>query len=115
MDAHRAALSIPPEHPALPGHFPGDPLVPGVMILERIAAAWKAWRGTVPAHFDAKFVHPLRPGERASIVLQSEDAHGGRFAVERADGALLARGTLAAVPLGGANRGSDMIHCGVGR
>lgn len=96
MDTHSVALSIPPDHPALPGHFPGAPLVPGVVILERTAAAWKAWRGTVPARFDAKFVHPLRPGERAVIVLRAADARGGKFAVELADGTLLARGTLAA-------------------
>lgn len=91
--SHSTALRIAPDHPALPGHFPGRPLVPGVVVLERVAAAWNAWRGTAIAGLDAKFVQPLLPGEAATIMLHDE---GGRvrFDVARADGQTLARGTL---------------------
>ena len=34
-----AQFSIPFEHPALPGHFPGQPVVPGVVILEAVQTA----------------------------------------------------------------------------
>lgn len=91
--SHRVPLRIAPDHPALPGHFPGRPLVPGVVVLERVAAAWKAWRGTAIAGLDAKFVQPLLPGEAATIMLRDEDGRG-RFEVARADGCALARGTL---------------------
>jgi 3-hydroxymyristoyl/3-hydroxydecanoyl-(acyl carrier protein) dehydratase len=88
-------LCIAADHPSLPGHFPGNPLVPGVVVLERVAAAWKAWRGQTVGKFDAKFVQPLRPGEDAAITLHDE---GGRlfFEVTRADGRALARGTFVA-------------------
>jgi 3-hydroxymyristoyl/3-hydroxydecanoyl-(acyl carrier protein) dehydratase len=92
-DMHRTALRIDPAHPALAGHFPGRPVVPGVLLLERVAAALRAWRGTRVEKFDAKFVQPLLPDQNAVIELRA-DAMRVRFVVARADGATLARGTL---------------------
>ena len=89
----QTALRIDPAHPALAGHFPGNPIVPGVVLLERVAAALRAWRGVRIEKLDAKFVQPLLPGEDATIELQAE-AGCIRFAVRRADGVPLARGTL---------------------
>jgi 3-hydroxyacyl-[acyl-carrier-protein] dehydratase len=31
-------LTVAPEHPALPGHFPGYPIVPGVVMLDLVLA-----------------------------------------------------------------------------
>ena len=92
-DSFQAALRIDPSHPALAGHFPGDPVVPGVVLLERVAAALRAWRGERVEKLDAKFVQPLLPGEDAMIELRA-DAGRIRFAVRRVDGVPLARGTL---------------------
>ena len=89
----RTALQIDAAHPALAGHFPGNPLVPGVVVLERVAAALRAWRGERIEKLDAKFVQPLLPGEDAMIELRA-DAGRIRFAVRRVDGVPLARGTL---------------------
>ena len=93
MTTHAVRLCVAPGHPALPGHFPGNPLVPGVVVLERVAAALKAWRGTVVGKLDVKFLQPLRPGEEATIAL---DDNGARvcFEVRRVGGDVLARGTL---------------------
>lgn len=95
--SHSVPLRIAADHPALPGHFPGRPLVPGVVVLERVAAAWKAWRGSAVAGLDAKFVQPLLPGAAATIMLHDE---GGRvrFDVTHADGRALVRGTLVPAP-----------------
>ena len=94
-DSFRMALRIDPEHPALAGHFPGNPVVPGVVLLERVAAALRAWRGERVEKIDAKFLQPLLSGERAMIELHAAAA-GVRFTVTRADGVPLARGTLQA-------------------
>jgi 3-hydroxymyristoyl/3-hydroxydecanoyl-(acyl carrier protein) dehydratase len=63
---------VPSEHPALAGHFPGDPLVPGVVILDAVADAALGERpalrlAAIPA---AKFRAPLRPEQTFTIDLQ---------------------------------------------
>lgn len=62
------------DHPSLPGHFPGRPLVPGVVVLDRVLAAIEAAHGqplgilTLP---QVKFMQPLLPGETATIELDT--------------------------------------------
>lgn len=87
------SLRIDAAHPALAGHFPGHPVVPGVVLLERVAAACKAWRDVRIAKLDAKFLRPLQPCEDATIELRGEGARI-RFSVTGANGSALARGTL---------------------
>ena len=89
-------FSIPPDHPSLPGHFPGRPLVPGVLLLERVLEAIEATHGPIGALRlpQVKFLQPLLPGEVADIALE-----GGiprwKFRVLRGD-TLLASGEVAA-------------------
>jgi len=86
-------FSVANDHPSLPGHFPGLPLVPGVMLLEQVALALREWRGERLARVpDAKFVAPLLPGQRAQITLTQTHARV-RFEIHR-DDELLARGTV---------------------
>jgi 3-hydroxyacyl-[acyl-carrier-protein] dehydratase len=89
------ALRIDAGHPALPGHFPGQPLVPAVVLLEQVALALRAWRGQRLAQvLEAKFVAPLRPDEAAMLQLsEMVDGTRVRFRIER-DGILLARGVV---------------------
>jgi 3-hydroxymyristoyl/3-hydroxydecanoyl-(acyl carrier protein) dehydratase len=96
MSGYTQALQFAADHPALPGHFPGQPLVPGVLLLEQLARALRAWRHQrlvgVP---EAKFVAPLRPGEPARLELLpvAASASRARFRIER-DGTLLALGVI---------------------
>ncbi|QNP39545.1 beta-hydroxyacyl-ACP dehydratase [Lysobacter solisilvae (ex Woo and Kim 2020)] len=87
---------IAPDHPSLPGHFPGRPLVPGVVLLDRVLAAIETAHGPVgPLRLpQVKFLQPLLPGERARIELDGA-APRWRFRVVR-DGALLASGEVVA-------------------
>ena len=67
---YREAFRIAAAHPALPGHFPGNPVVPGVVLVDRVAAALGRWRGTGIAGLpQVKFLRPLLPNEDAEIVL----------------------------------------------
>lgn len=90
---YRMPVRIDPTHPSLPGHFPGEPLVPGVVLLDMVANALRAWRGQRLVRIaEAKFVAPLLPGEEAELVL-SEHGARVRFEIRRGD-VLLARGAI---------------------
>ena len=93
-------FTIAPDHPSLPGHFPGHPVVPGVVVLERVLAAIEQGHGPLgPLRLpQVKFVQPLLPGEVADIALEALDGVEGprwRFRVLRGD-TLLASGEVAA-------------------
>jgi len=96
-------LTFPADHPALPGHFPGRPMVPGVVLLDRIMVAAEAylserdggrWRiGQAPT---VKFLRPLPPG--VAVDLHFDGSPGKlRFRAEltEAPGAVVVSGTLA--------------------
>ena len=99
MNAYSQPLRFDAGHPALPGHFPGQPLVPGVLLLEQVALALRAWRGERLARvLEAKFVAPLLPDETAQLELTAHGADASRvgFRIVR-DGTLLARGLVEGV------------------
>ena len=64
-------LSFPADHPAAPGHFPGNPIVPGAVLLDVLVTALHAggWSGQIEA---AKFHHPVRPGDSVAVTHASE-------------------------------------------
>lgn len=63
-------LKIPADHPSGAGHFPGNPIVPGALLLAE-AARLIGTAASIP--FDActvksaKFLHPVRPGDTVHI------------------------------------------------
>jgi 3-hydroxymyristoyl/3-hydroxydecanoyl-(acyl carrier protein) dehydratase len=82
------AVRVDADHPSLPGHFPGDPIVPGVVLLDRIAAAIERDGGALRRILSVKFLAPLRPGEQAALTLQRDGARV-RFRIERDGVAIL--------------------------
>lgn len=87
---------IPADHPSLPGHFPGQPVVPGVVLLDRVIEAIEAGHDPLPALRmpQVKFLKPLLPGQSAEIELSGE-APRWRFRILRAQ-ELLASGEVVA-------------------
>lgn len=81
-------------HPALPGHFPGNPIVPGVVLLEHVVEAIEAAHGPLQSLRlpQVKFLQPLLPGEAARVELDGA-APRWRFRVLRG-GAVLASGEV---------------------
>jgi 3-hydroxymyristoyl/3-hydroxydecanoyl-(acyl carrier protein) dehydratase len=79
-------FSIPSDHPSLPGHFPGRPIVPGVVVLEQVLAAIESSHGVLGALRlpQVKFLQPLLPGETADVVLTG-DSPRWKFRVQRND------------------------------
>lgn len=66
------SFTVAADHPAMPGHFPGHPIVPGAVILDHlIAAAVKIAGGEVVEIAQAKFLRPLAPGEVCRITVDA--------------------------------------------
>ncbi len=89
-------LTIPTDHPAFAGHFPGHPVLPGVallsLVLEAVAArpALQARLGGQPTLDNAKFLAPVAPGATLRLALR-EQGRGVAFDVFSGDTAV-ARG-----------------------
>ena len=98
------AHTVPADHPSLAGHFPGQPLLPGALVLAEVMEAIRrvpalvARLGATPTLAAAKFLAPVRPGSTLSIELQPEagTGRGVRFDV-RCDGVVAVSGRWTAV------------------
>lgn len=62
---------IPASHPSLQGHFPGSPVVPGVLLLNTVLQCVQASHGALRllAAPQVKFLQPLLPDQDFSIAL----------------------------------------------
>jgi 3-hydroxyacyl-[acyl-carrier-protein] dehydratase len=73
--SYTTSIRIGANHPALPGHFPGRPLVPGVVLLDRVLIEAERWlqRSVHPSSLpNAKFTAPLLPEQDAELQLKLE-------------------------------------------
>ena len=64
---------VPAGHPIFAGHFPGRPIVPGVMLLEWVLEEVARSRACAPSALrirEVKFFTPLEPGSRAELHLE---------------------------------------------
>jgi 3-hydroxyacyl-[acyl-carrier-protein] dehydratase len=92
---HSSAFTVPAGHPSLPGHFPGTPVVPGVVVLDLVLKAAESWtQCPVPLSGikQVKFHAPLLPDEAADVTLEAT-ADALRFQVTRGD-QLIAQGAF---------------------
>lgn len=85
-------IPIGTDHPAYPGHFPGQPILPGVVLLDAMIHGLSVQHHLNPDRIQiksAKFLSPVTPGE--AITLSYEETAAGNFRFE-----LMANGRLAA-------------------
>jgi acyl-CoA synthetase (AMP-forming)/AMP-acid ligase II len=95
---------VPADHPVFAGHFPGQPLLPGALVLAEVMEAIRrvpaltGRLGANPTLAAAKFLAPVRPGAALSIELHPEagPSRGVRFDV-RCDGVVAVTGRWTAV------------------
>jgi 3-hydroxymyristoyl/3-hydroxydecanoyl-(acyl carrier protein) dehydratase len=90
-----APLPIAADHPAYSGHFPGQPVLPGVVLLDAALHALECSGPRASAGCarewkinSAKFQSAVRPGE--ALTLEHETLPNGsiRFAIRTADRAV---------------------------
>jgi 3-hydroxymyristoyl/3-hydroxydecanoyl-(acyl carrier protein) dehydratase len=91
MIEHTLHLPIAADHPAYAGHFPGRPILPGVVLLDAVLHALTMRHGmagkTNRAQFkSAKFLNPVRPGETLTLHYAESPTGGFRFEIRCLDG-----------------------------
>jgi 3-hydroxymyristoyl/3-hydroxydecanoyl-(acyl carrier protein) dehydratase len=81
-----ARVVVPAEHPALPGHFPGRPIVPGVLLLDAVLQAAGMDQGRLRF---VKFTAPVQPGDPVDIWMHRRDPARLAFTGRRGDTVVL--------------------------
>jgi len=86
------SLHISIGHPAFEGHFPGTPLLPGVVLLDEMlhavlqsGAQDRVQNWTIAA---AKFLHPVRPGATLTFEHERLASGGIRFTIRSGERAV---------------------------
>ena len=99
---YTARFDIPPDHPCFPGHFPGQPILPGVLLLERVMSlAQTSLRQPLNecTVYNVKFLAPVAPGDALDVQLASTNPNEYKFTVrifqaENVDSVLACSGQL---------------------
>jgi 3-hydroxyacyl-[acyl-carrier-protein] dehydratase len=96
---------IAPGHPAFAGHFPGTPIVPGVLLLDAAVHAIQEANAPQPSGpaamqaceiSSAKFLSPVGPGE--TLTISCRPSTGGTHFEIRSGTRKVATGTLVLPP-----------------
>ena len=83
-----SALHVAADHPAYAGHFPGEPILPGVVLLAEVLQAIAHATGRDAERWmlgSAKFLHPVTPGTPLTLAHIVADDGGVRFEVRAAE------------------------------
>jgi len=91
-------IEISPAHPALPGHFPGAPVVPAVVLADQIASALgRAIGKPVYSIRQLRLLGLIEPGHRVEVDCHEKTPDSWRLTCKVA-GQLVAKGTFSSEP-----------------
>jgi 3-hydroxyacyl-[acyl-carrier-protein] dehydratase len=79
VSSHRFEVDIAADHPAFDGHFPGHPVLPGVVLLAEVLAGIERWLGQPLDGIRikvAKFHAPVAPGSLLTVELIASGVAG---------------------------------------
>jgi 3-hydroxymyristoyl/3-hydroxydecanoyl-(acyl carrier protein) dehydratase len=100
---NETALAVAPDHPSYEGHFPGHPILPGVVLLAEALAAIGAATGRAPRDWtisSAKFFNAVEPGTPLTLLHETQASGTLRFEIRGGapDAGIVASGTLSPRP-----------------
>jgi 3-hydroxyacyl-[acyl-carrier-protein] dehydratase len=78
-------FTVPFDHPVLRGHFPGNPIVPGVMLMawcEQLAMELADVPILIKEWPQVKFLHPLKPDQTCVVTLKRQSANQASFSIK---------------------------------
>jgi 3-hydroxyacyl-[acyl-carrier-protein] dehydratase len=94
-------LQIPQDHPSYAGHFPGQPIVPGVLLLDEVMLAIEQNAPHIDLFSSAgveipvcKFLAPVLPGATLSLTLTWAESGAGLTFKLRQAAQLVASGSI---------------------
>ena len=80
----KARFDIPVDHPCFSGHFPGQPIFPGVLLLERVMSLAQTSLGQ-PLNectvYNVKFLAAVVPGDALDVQLARKNLNEYKFTV----------------------------------
>jgi 3-hydroxyacyl-[acyl-carrier-protein] dehydratase len=88
MAATETTWRVPADHPAFAGHFPGHPIVPGVVLLDRVMQLARQVCGGPAGGWQvaqAKFLSPCGPDDELVFALRDGARGGLAFSVRCGD------------------------------
>ncbi len=78
-------IDVPDHHACFAGHFPGQPILPGVLLLERVMAFAQSQLATPLKNFsllNVKFLAPVLPGAKLTVILTASQPGDYKFLVQ---------------------------------
>lgn len=90
-------LDLPAEHDAFAGHFPGQPILPGVVQIDwavRLAETYLDSHMSAARDYQVKFRRVIAPGARATLELRIEREHRALHFTYRAGDEIASTGRI---------------------
>ena len=110
------SFEISHDHPCLAGHFPNNPIVPGVVILDEISSVIIQVHSIYRIHsfLSVKFLQPLKSGQSVNIKLEDKAKLDNNYSKLKFrctfNGAIIAQGEIKLEERSPEKRSEEEIH-----
>ena len=100
-DATSVTYRVPADHPAFEGHFPGNPILPGIVqlrlfLLSANRLTGKEWK--LKEVQRAKFLRPVLPGQTVTVKMNAKAWDQFEFTLLTPEGQIHTQAQLRLIP-----------------